>query len=396
MFRTSHEIRNPLNAIVQCADGIINGLAPLMTDKRYAEIIQDSISNAETIAYCAQHQKRVVDDILTLSKLDSNLLSIAPIAAQPRQILAHALRMFEVQAQKADIQLSFSHEPSLAQLEIDWAHFDPSRVLQIIINLVTNSLKFTAPEAERRVMVRVGASLTSPSLQSSNSMKWFPSRKSRTIPSADGSPHVASDEFYLLFSVEDTGRGLTPSEQNLLFERFSQASPRTYSSYGGSGLGLFISRELTEMQGGEIGLDPTSRQGSLFAFYIKTRRVPPPAAPSDLHGYPSVAGPSVSPGLEAALQSPPMVQDADMSGISILLVEDNVVNQRVLAKQLQRICRDVQTANHGIEALDVIRASSLWREDADHAPRRRDISVILLGKPIHSQSQSRHTAQSKS
>lgn len=80
------------------------------------------------------------------------------------------------------------------------------------------------------------------------------------------------EEIFLEFAVQDTGRGLTPEEKKLLFQRFSQASPRTHVQYGGSGLGLFISRELTELQGGEIGASSEAGKGSTFAFYVKCRR----------------------------------------------------------------------------------------------------------------------------
>jgi hypothetical protein len=80
------------------------------------------------------------------------------------------------------------------------------------------------------------------------------------------------EEIFLEFAVQDTGRGLTPEEKKLLFQRFSQASPRTHVQYGGSGLGLFISRELTELQGGEIGVSSEAGKGSTFAFYVKCRR----------------------------------------------------------------------------------------------------------------------------
>jgi hypothetical protein len=85
------------------------------------------------------------------------------------------------------------------------------------------------------------------------------------------------EEIYLEFAVQDTGRGLSPEELKVLFQRFQQASPRTHVQYGGSGLGLFISRELTELQGGEIGVSSESGKGSTFAFYVKCRRSDEPS-----------------------------------------------------------------------------------------------------------------------
>lgn len=87
-----------------------------------------------------------------------------------------------------------------------------------------------------------------------------------------GSDWGDGEELFIEFAVRDTGRGLTPEEKKLLFQRFSQASPRTHVTYGGSGLGLFISRELTELQGGEIGVSSEAGKGSTFAFYVMCRR----------------------------------------------------------------------------------------------------------------------------
>ena len=90
------------------------------------------------------------------------------------------------------------------------------------------------------------------------------------------------EEIFLEFAVQDTGRGLSPEEKKLLFQRFSQASPRTHVQYGGSGLGLFISRELTELQGGEIGVSSEAGKGSTFAFYVKCRRSSEPQEPLEV------------------------------------------------------------------------------------------------------------------
>jgi hypothetical protein len=102
-------------------------------------------------------------------------------------------------------------------------------------------------------------------------VSYFP-MKSKRIDQTLGPDWGAGEEIFLEFLVQDTGRGLSAEELKLLFQRFSQASPRTHVQYGGSGLGLFISRELTELQGGEIGVSSEAGKGSTFAFYIKGRR----------------------------------------------------------------------------------------------------------------------------
>jgi hypothetical protein len=141
----------------------------------------------------------------------------------------------------------------------------------VLINLTTNAIKFTTTEETRTIKVVLSASRERPSLRSRPTVNYFPMRAKR-VDQTCGPDWGDGEEIFLEFAVQDTGRGLTPDEKKLLFQRFSQASPRTHVQYGGSGLGLFISRELTELQGGEIGVSSEAGKGSTFAFYVKCRR----------------------------------------------------------------------------------------------------------------------------
>lgn len=179
--------------------------------------------------------------------------------------------MFEGEVQTAGIQMEFVLTDSFTKLAVDWVKIDPSRVLQVLINLTTNAIKFTTTEEKRTIKVILSASRERPSAGSSPTVSYFPMRAKRTDQTF-GPDWGDGEEIFLEFAVQDTGRGLTPEEKKLLFQRFSQASPRTHVQYGGSGLGLFISRELTELQGGEIGVSSEAGKGSTFAFYVKGRR----------------------------------------------------------------------------------------------------------------------------
>jgi CheY-like chemotaxis protein len=166
-------------------------------------------------------------------------------------------------------------------------------------------------------------------------------------------------QLYLHFAVQDTGRGLTDEEKKLLFKRFSQASPRTHVQYGGSGLGLFISRELTELQGGEIGVASQPGVGSTFAFYVKTQRT---IQPDDI----------LSPG------SVPIKKSTKASArlaITILVVEDNLINQAVLAKQLRNLGCTVEVANHGGEAINFLKTTTYWHGNGE---KGKDVQIVLL------------------
>ncbi|KAF2494286.1 hypothetical protein BU16DRAFT_464514 [Lophium mytilinum] len=389
---TSHEMRNPLSAILQCADEISSslndfkstGVAGIPTD-----IVNSNIDAAQTIALCAQHQKRIVDDVLTLSKLDSAMLMVTPVDCQPLDVVQRALKMFEGEVLTADISMKFVISDSFKKLEIDWVKLDPSRVLQVLINLTTNAIKFTTTESKRTITVRVSASRERPSESDDSTVSFFPTRSKRA-DQTKGVDWGTGEEVYLQFAVQDTGRGLNEAEKKLLFQRFSQASPRTHVQYGGSGLGLFISRELTELQGGEIGVASESGIGSTFAFYVKCRKTSPPKDPTE-NMHVSIARAN-SDARAKARQEHPKVKDfaapkgtpvdnmrQKRSHLTVLIVEDNLVNQRVLQKQLKNQGITVHVANHGGECLDHLRKSRYWHENG---PDAVELGVLLMDQEM--------------
>ena len=383
---TSHEMRNPLSAILQCADEISTTLTEFRTNhsslqRVVDDLMDDSVDAAQTIALCAQHQKRIVDDILTLSKLDSALLLVEPTDVMPITVAQRALKMFDGEVHKADIHLDFKVDESLERLKVEWVKLDPSRLLQVLINLTTNAIKFTTTQEKRIITVTVGASLEQPSKNESNHVSYFPSRAKRKDLTT--SPEWGNGEnVYIHFAVQDTGRGLTQDETKLLFLRFSQASPRTHVQYGGSGLGLFISRELVELQGGEIGVSSRAGEGSTFAFYVKARRSTAP--PDTLNQSPSTGFPrpparrSLASGRVPRSSRPQVLitkKAVPKSSLKILIVEDNLVNQRVLQKQLRNLGCIVYVANHGGECLDQLRETNFWTGNENTG---KDLTVVLM------------------
>jgi len=180
--------------------------------------------------------------------------------------------------------------------------------------------------------------------------------------------------FYLWFSVEDTGRGMSVDETSRIFARFTQGTPRTEKEYGGSGLGLFISRELAELQGGEIGkitltfwttstnnaLGVASELdvGSTFAFFIKTRHAASPNSTSGMT-------PNLS--LEQGKFSKDQTKQRQKSDINILVVEDNKVNQKLLRQQLSKQGYSVATADNGLESLSYLQSTKHWRGSTSEA-----------------------------
>ncbi|KAF1831606.1 hypothetical protein BDW02DRAFT_600665 [Decorospora gaudefroyi] len=397
---TSHEMRNPLSAILQCADEISTILGDFRASGSLtidAGVVADSIDAAQTIALCAQHQKRIVDDVLTLSKLDSAMLMVTPVDAQPLQVVQRALKMFEGEVQTAGIQMEFVLTDSFNQLNVDWVRIDPSRVL---INLTTNAIKFTTTEETRTIKVILSASRERPSASPAPTVSYFPMRAKRTDQTF-GPDWGDGEEIFLEFAVQDTGRGLTPEEKNLLFQRFSQASPRTHITYGGSGLGLFISRELTELQGGEIGVSSEAGKGSTFAFYVKCRKSNEPQETLEVLPISSmlrkvsnvkdrgraelVATPTIAPKAKdfATMPSKDGISPKPKprkTELKVLIVEDNLVNQRVLQRQLENHGIQTTVANHGGEALEVLKKSTYWASPSPSPTT--EISVVLMDKEM--------------
>jgi PAS domain S-box-containing protein len=364
---TSHEMRNPLSAILQCSDEISGSLTQFKNTGSKTlpdELIANCLDAAQTISLCSQHQKRIVDDILTLSKLDSQLLLVTPVDAQPLTVVQRALKMHEGELQAADIQMKFVVDQTFRDMNLDWVRFDPSRVLQVLINLTTNAIKFTTTESKRTITVTIAASNQRPSEMECAPVKYFATRSKKH--SMEDKDWGDGERVFIHFSVQDTGRGLSPEEKKLLFMRFSQASPRTHVQYGGSGLGLFISRELTELQGGEIGVESEAGKGSIFAFYVAARRS---TAPADDTGINLMHRASDAKGKKDITT---MASKDDKQGQAaapavpiqkrVLIVEDNLVNQRVLQKQLKALGTEVHLANHGGEALEKLLQSTYCSE----------------------------------
>lgn len=388
---TSHELRNPLSAVVQCADSVIASLQQLPITQiaisandsevfRTQEEVATCIDSLHTIVSCSLHQKRVIDDVLTLSKLDSNLILITPMRVKPSTVVSDAIKMFDIECGQAGIKLLFCEDETIKGME--WVMLDPSRLLQILINLLTNAIKFTKDRPKRKITVTLGGSWDRPP------QCW----QGITFSDADGLNTEILDKgdwgrghkAYLWLKVKDTGCGMTTNEQKKLFSRFSQASPRTHVKYGGSGLGLFISKSLSALQGGAIGVHSEKGAGSTFAFYISTRLATRPADQVASHAGLLRPMPQRAGSTEDAMNN---------IKLDVLIVEDNLVNQKVLRKQLQKFGWNISVAGNGQEALDWLRDSVYWRADeknkgqdsnsegtASHVARERKhkVDIILM------------------
>lgn len=274
----SHEIRNPLSAVMHLAEEIkqtVKATGWLDTETDEAAEIIDA---ADTILICVSHQNVLVDDILAFSKVDSMMLSLAPSVAQPKWVFSKQLRVFQAELKTKRIEFEYAMDVSAENLSVDWVVADLARIKQVLVNLMTNAIKFTAKKVgDRRITVTMGASIERPMSYPSDVVFFevkdnaFPVDQTQAPEWGDG------QAMYLMIVVKDTGIGISSKDQVKLFERFRQATPKTSETYGGSGLGLSIARKLCQLHGGDIGVASKEGQGSTFGFYFKVRRASPPA-----------------------------------------------------------------------------------------------------------------------
>lgn len=248
----SHEMRNPLSAIVHCADAISSAVEECRATladvpAMLSETLNDNLGSASIIMQCANHQKRIIDDVLTLSKLDSMLLSITPTATRPAKLVSSISSIFQAELKSNKIRFSVTPDSSLARLNIEYVHLDPSRVTQIFINLLTNAIRFVKTSKDPTISVRFGASRSDPRSMFAADTFW--ASKVKDYLDVTASPDWGQGEqVYLTFSVQDSGIGLKAKEIHKIFERFRQANMKTHVKYGGSGLGLFISTFHTQFR----------------------------------------------------------------------------------------------------------------------------------------------------
>lgn len=277
----SHEIRTPLNGII--------GLARLLlrTDR-----LADHPDHLDSILASAESLLVVINDILDFAKIESGTLDLeaAPFAVEAAVQRAAKTLAFQAQAKGLQLHVRLPAAPLPVVLG------DASRLGQVLLNLLTNAIKFT-PAGE-------------------------------VTASVDVSRH-AGGQVHLEFCVADTGIGIAPDKFAQIFQSFAQASSSTTRLYGGTGLGLAISQRLVELQGGRIWLDSQPGRGSRFFFslpYTVSEEALLPAEPTP-----------VVPGL--------------LRGLRVLLVEDNAVNTLLACSLLQAWQVSTEVAADGEQAL---------------------------------------------
>ncbi|KAA8911455.1 hypothetical protein FN846DRAFT_774039 [Sphaerosporella brunnea] len=383
---TCHELRNPLSAILQYSELILD-IMDAYENEGSGSLDIDTITEASnTIILCTTHQRRIIDDILVTSKLDSGLVRVEPVDFRPETYLHKSVGMYQADAKAKGVKMSFSVEGSYRELDVQWLKGDPARVMQILSNLITNSIKFTAGQETKQLDVRIGASLEKPT--SCGDVKYDKDDDDGSENCVVNGPQWGDGEIvYLTITVIDTGIGIPDDVQKTLFARFQQA-PKTETKYGGSGLGLYICKNLVKLLGGSIGVASKTELGAQFSFYVATRRgnrldkeAEDPGWFAQLTGrMTGSARTSRNASSQAPVKSPPHLLPrakgpSEVTGFKILVVEDNLINQRVLKRQLESLGCTVWTANNGREAVEFIEKSSLNRRAS---ARAHDIEICFM------------------
>ncbi len=283
----SHEIRTPMNAIIGFSKLLLESkLSPLQ--REYLEAID--LSGAALLA--------IINDILDLSKIEAGKMIFETDSFSINELLHSLKEIFKQKVAESGLELNVSAGPGVPPVVVG----DMARLKQVLMNLISNALKFTST-GEIDVEVKL--------IEENES----------TVR--------------LLFEVADTGIGIPLEKQQAIFESFTQASSETTRKFGGTGLGLTISKRIVESQGGKIGLESTPGVGSLFFFELSFGR------PSDQ-----------SSGIPTALEAPtpaPIVLP-----LRILLAEDNRLNQRLATIVLENLGHSVLVANNGREAVEMV------------------------------------------
>jgi len=232
------------------------------------------------------------------------MLQVTPVDCQPMTIVKQIQQIFDAELQSKKIEIDIIEEKSYEDLGIEFVRADPSRISQILINLLSNAIKFLENRPERRITLVLGVSASAPKLEAT------------PLHSPDLESAFDTQDLYLLFSIHDTGPGMKKAEMSALFQRFQQATPRTHVTYGGSGLGLFISKRLVELQGGRIYVDSVEGKGSTFSFYIKVER-------SSM-----VSKQKSSPGTQATVPETDVVPDGNQTHVLVVEVCEKILFRR--------------------------------------------------------------------
>ena len=306
----SHELRTPLNSLLI--------MAKLLVDNKDGSLTSKQIEFAQTIYAAGKDLLSLINEILDLSKVEAGKMVVMPSNIDTKEILEYVERDFRPVAQQKGIDFDITVTED-APKEI---FTDGQRLQQILKNLLSNAFKFTEK-----------------------------GRVSLTVARAPDGMHFSNEALrqsgeVLAFTVSDTGIGIAEGKQKLIFEAFQQVDATTSRKYGGTGLGLTISREIARLLGGEIHVGSTPGKGSTFTLYLRK----------------TYAGPEAEPVPRAQMEDPIIVSrmesPIEFDGETVLVVDDDVRNIFAITSVLETKKLRVVYAENGRDAIDMLKIDS--------------------------------------
>ena len=311
----SHEIRTPMTSILGFAEAMLDPGQPASA----------KLNAAHTIHRNGEHLLQIINNILDLAKIEACKLEIERTRFSPVQLVAEVVSLMQVRASAKSLPLNIEFVGSIPET----IESDPTRLKQILVNLIGNAIKFTDGGGVRIII--------------------------RFVDDAEAGRAGSPKEPNMQFEILDTGLGMTGEQIDKLFQAFSQVDAAIARRLGGTGLGLSISKRLAQMLGGDITVESNPGEGSLFRVRVTT---------GSLRGVKMLDDPSstmiVQPVAHLAA-----TDDTDILDCRILLVEDNQDNQRLIAYILKRAGARVTIAENGKVAVDAVLAAKNGKQDGD-------------------------------
>jgi signal transduction histidine kinase/DNA-binding response OmpR family regulator len=288
----SHELRTPMNGIL--------GMTELALD---TELTPEQRDYLTTVKDCGEGLLRLLNDLLDFSKIEAGQLDLEPIPFSLRDCLYTTLKPLAVRAHQKGLELACHVHPAVPDQLVG----DPGRLRQIVLNLVENAIKFTA---QGEVVVEVGTAV--------------PPGHTPAAVAAD------ADRVMLHCAVRDTGIGIPPAKQQVIFEAFTQADSSSTRQYGGTGLGLAIVAQLVHLMHGRIWVESEEGRGSTFHVAVRLGR-------------------------QTALAEPgPRAQPMEVRGLPVLVVDDHATSRRLLAEMLRAWQLQPTLVDSGRAALEAL------------------------------------------